>query len=262
LHDALTAVLSSPVFSALEYSWLTLHYPAFRKQENVMSDTNEAVKTYNPFELFQAHEGPVPESFKQRRRVSHALKELTEKLIRIEADDDRLAAWAERLEVVLAEASLCARRDTKDANRKLFSGQATAEDVFHMMDYNPVGGSSNPIAPELIWVKHSAEGVEAHARLGMAYQGPPGRVHGGVISWMLDAVLSRAMHAALRIGMTGNLNVHYLAGTPLYETLSLRAHIVRQDGRKTFVEGGIWMDDKQTVAADGVWLKPKNLSGL
>lgn len=216
-------------------------------------------RTYNPFQLFDAYDEPVPASFVERRRVSQAIKALTEKLIRIEAGDAQLADWADRLEAMAEEAAPFGRLDTKTANRKLFSGQATTADVFQMMDYDPVGGASNPIAPTLQWVKHGVDGVEATANLGMAYQGPPGRVHGGVIAWMLDSVLSRALHASLRIGMTGTLNLRYQGATPLYEDLSLRAHIKDQEGRKIFVEGGIWVGGEQTVVAEGIWLVPKSL---
>lgn len=221
--------------------------------------TDVAEKTYNPFELFKAHDGPVPETFVHRRRLAAAFKRLNNQLIRIEADDEVLANWAGRLETLLAETEAFAQKDTKDANRKLFTGKATAEDVFYMMDYAPVGGPSNPVAPPLEWTKHGKDGVEAEVVLGLAYQGPPGRVHGGVIGWMLDAVLSRAIHAAMRIGMTGTLNLRYLAGTPLNERITLRAKVAGQEGRKTFVEGGIWHGDKQTVKADGIWLLPKGM---
>lgn len=224
-----------------------------------MSEPAKTPKTYNPFELFKAYDGPVPDSFVERRRVSQALQQLTDKLIRIEANDAQLSDWAARLEALAAEAEPCARLDTKDANRKLFSGRATAEDVFHMMDYDPVGGASNPIAPQLEWIKHAADGVQARANLGMAYQGPPGRVHGGVIAWMLDSVLSRALHASMRIGMTGTLNLRYQGATPLYADIDLRAQVTSQAGRKIFVEGGIWVNDEQTVVAEGVWLVPKSL---
>lgn len=226
-----------------------------------MSDTDTKEKTYNPFQLFDAHDGPVPASFVQRRRVSAAIRQITAKLIRIDADDDQLSAWADRLETLQQELAEYEQLDTQATSRKLFSGKATASDVFQMMDYNPVGGASNPIAPELTWVRHSPEGVEAQVCLGLPYQGPVGRIHGGVIAWMMDAVLARALNAAFKIAMTGTLSLRYLAATPLFETVSLRAEVVRQEGRKIFVEGGIWHGDKQTVAVEGVWLVPKAFGG-
>ena len=218
-------------------------------------------KTFGPFQLLAAHQGEVPETFRVRRRVSEAMHRLAERLIRVDADDAALNDWAGRLEQLLADVGEPPRRDTRAANRKLFSGQASAEDVFDMMDYDPVGGLSNPIAPRLTWTREDADGVEGEVWLGLPYQGPPGRVHGGVLSWLLDSVLSRALHASMKLGVTGSLNIRYLASTPIEETLACRAHVARQEGRKLFIEGGIWHGDTQTVAADGVWLIPKSLFG-
>lgn len=112
-----------------------------------MSEVKEKEKTYNPFQLFEAHEGDVPSSFVQRRRVSAALKQMTQKLIRVEASDSQLEEWATKLEALQQEMAGFSQLDPKQASQKLFSGKTTAEEVFQMMDYNPVGGLSNPIAP-------------------------------------------------------------------------------------------------------------------
>lgn len=218
-------------------------------------------RTYGPFELLAAHRETPPESFQVRRRLAAALRELSEHLIRTDADDATLADWAARAEDMLAAARGFERRDTRDANRKLFTGQASAMDVFDMMDYDPMGGLANPVSPALRWVRADQDGVEARVRLGLQYQGPPGRVHGGVLAWIMDAVLARAMHAAMRIGVTGTLNLRYRAGSPIEQELNCRARVVRTDGRKLFIEGGVWHGDEQTVEASGVWIQPKMFTG-
>ncbi|MDF1820287.1 MAG: PaaI family thioesterase [Alcanivoracaceae bacterium] len=213
-------------------------------------------KTFGPFELLSAHKGDVPETFLERRRIAAAMQALSERLIRIEADDSDLAAWADQLEALVASVGDRQRRDTRAANRKMFTGQATATDIFDMMDYDPMGGLSNPIAPRLEWLDESADGVEATITLGEHYQGPPGRVHGGVLGWIMDAVLSRAMHASMKIGVTGTLNMRYMASTPIETALTCRAHLARMEGRKMFIEGGIYVEDTQTVQAEGIFLMP------
>lgn len=218
-------------------------------------------KTYGPFELLSAHRQQPPADFADRRRIAKAAQRLHDALIRIEAEPEELSQWADRLEGLADDVEGHERRDTRQANRSLFTGQATATDIFDMMDYDPVGGLSNPIAPQLIWDRDDPEGVEGHVTLGLAYQGPPGRVHGGVVAWLMDSVLSRAMHAAHRIGVTGTLKLRYTAGTPVNEELVCRGQVVRQDGRKLIIQGGIWHDGEQTVEAEGIWLIPKALAG-
>ena len=97
-------------------------------------------KTFGPFELQKAYNNePVPADFIERRRISAAMQTLAERLIRAEGDIDTLSGWADQLEALVATVGEPARRDTRAANRKLFTGSATTEDIFHMMDYDPVG---------------------------------------------------------------------------------------------------------------------------
>jgi acyl-coenzyme A thioesterase PaaI-like protein len=213
-------------------------------------------KKWGPFELLSAHDSDVPETFVIRRRIASAMQQLSERLIRVDADDADLEQWAATLEGLVGTVGHPPRRNTREANRRLFTGQASTFDVFDMMDYDPVGGLSNPIAPQLRWLAQSADGVEGQISLGEHYQGPPGRVHGGVIAWILDALLSRAMHAALKIGVTGTLNIRYMASTPIDTQLRCTARIVRMEGRKMFIEGAIFNGDQQTVQAEGIFLQP------
>ena len=213
-------------------------------------------KKWGPFELVSAHNAEPPASFLIRRRIAAAMQQLSERLIRVEADDADLELWASSLESLLEQVGTPPRRNNRDANRRLFSGQASTFDVFDMMDYDPVSGLANPIAPHLSWQEASAEGVVGVVTLGEQYQGPPGRVHGGVIAWILDALLSRAMHAALRIGVTGTLNIRYMASTPIETELRCTAKIVRTEGRKMFIEGAIFNGDVQTVHAEGIFIQP------
>lgn len=219
--------------------------------------TTEQEKTFGPFELISAHKGEVPADFIARRRIAAAMQQLSERLIRAEADQSALEDWAGVLESLVQQVGAPERRDTRDANRRMFSGKATSRDIFDMMDFDPVGGLSNPIAPQLVWRNESQDGVEGEICLGLHYQGPPGRVHGGVIAWILDAVLSRAMHAAFKIGVTGTLNIRYMAATPIETPLRCTAHIREIDGRKMFIEGAIFDGDTQTVAAEGVFFQPR-----
>ena len=213
-------------------------------------------KTYGPFELLAAHKGEVPPTFVVRRRIAAAMQALSEKLIRIEAQDPDLEDWASALEQLVQQVGDRPRRDSRSANRRMFTGQATPADIFDMMDYDPMGGLSNPIAPQLQWGNESADGVEGTIRLGEHYQGPRGRVHGGVLSWIMDAVLSRAMHACMKLGVTGTLSLRYMASTPIDTVLRCEGKLTGMEGRKLFIEGGIFNGDEQTVHAEGIFFMP------
>src|SRR5689334_6630778 len=53
---------------------------------------------------------------------------------------------------------------------------------------NAVIGLRNAVAPPLVIIKDE-RGVHSDFHLGAAYEGPPGSVHGGVLSLVLDQML-------------------------------------------------------------------------
>lgn len=213
-------------------------------------------KTWSPADLIRVHEAAPPETFVIRRRLGHALRKISEELIRIEATDEELGDWAQQAEQLLAQIAGHEHRDLKQSSKRLWMGQATTVDIFDMRDYDPIGGEANPIAPLLNWHETDGTEVEAHINLGQQYQGPPGRVHGGVIGWILDAVLARVMHKLRTFGVTGTLNLRYMAASPINSDLQCRAWLVKQEGRKLFIEGGIFYQGEQCVKAEAVFFQP------
>ena len=217
-------------------------------------------RRYGPTELVMAHQGELPEDFVHRRRMAAAMQQLSERLVRAEASTDDLAAWADHLEQLVQKVGKPVQRDARQANRRMFAGEASLGDIFDMMDFDPIGGLSNPVAPQMRWTRDEPEGIAGEVTLGVHYQGPPGRVHGGVLAWIMDAALSRAMHAAQKLGVTGTLTLRYLAPTPVDQSLHCTAHIRDIQGRKLFIEGALYNGDEQTLHAEGIFFQPKSLA--
>jgi acyl-coenzyme A thioesterase PaaI-like protein len=125
--------------------------------------------------------------------------------------------------------------------------------------YNPVSGVGSALAPPLR-IRRTHDGVLAEATLGMAYEGPPGYVHGGMSSLLMDQLLGSAAIAAGMWGMTVRLEVDYRRPVPLSTPLVLRARVVEAAGRKCVVTGTIATaeaPDRSLVAASGVFVMPR-----
>ncbi|MGY1823878.1 PaaI family thioesterase [Geodermatophilus sp. SYSU D00079] len=125
--------------------------------------------------------------------------------------------------------------------------------------YNPVSGVGSAIAPPLS-IRRTDEGVVAEATLGMAYEGPPGYVHGGVSSLLMDQLLGSAAIAAGLWGMTVRLELDYRGPVPLSTPLLLRARVTEAAGRKCVVAGTIATaaaPERTLVAARGVFVMPR-----
>ncbi len=122
---------------------------------------------------------------------------------------------------------------------------------------NAVMGLRNPIAPPLAIHSDGSGRAWSDFHLGAAYEGPPGLVHGGVISLMLDQVLGHAVSTSGRPGMTGTLTIVYRQGTPLGD-LRCEAWVDRREGIKTWGKGRILnAEGEVTAEAGGVFILPK-----
>ena len=122
---------------------------------------------------------------------------------------------------------------------------------------NAVMGLRNAIAPPLD-VRTDGEGrAWSDFHLGAAYEGPPGLVHGGVISLLLDQVLGHAVSSSGRPGMTGTLTIVYHQGTPLGD-LRCEAWVDRREGIKTWGKGRMLnAEGEVTAEAEGIFILPR-----
>lgn len=120
--------------------------------------------------------------------------------------------------------------------------------------HDPVSGPENAIAPPLTLRGKDDGSIAGVVELGLAYQGPPGYVHGGVSALLLDHTLGVANHWAGLSGMTAELNLRYLRPTPLFTPLTVSAHQVRVDGRRIWTRGSITVDGRELVTAEGLFV--------
>ena len=105
--------------------------------------------------------------------------------------------------------------------------------------HDPITGPENAIAPPLVLKGLDDGSVQGVVTLTLPYQGPPGCVHGGVSSLILDHVLGVANAWGGKAGMTAQLNTRYHRPTPLFEQLTVTGKQISVDGRKIHTVGDI-----------------------
>lgn len=209
-----------------------------------------------PWHLSDISIGEPPEATPEyvlRRRIGTALKEITERMIRADMPENVLEEIAAQLESVSARSGEYKRRSQMRIYERLFARTATRQDVLDILDYEIFTGLSTPISPPMkLWL--DGDLVRGRANLGLTFQGPPGRVHGGVIAAMLDVLMAKTQDISKTMGVTGTLNIRYIKGTPINTDIDMEARILRIDGRKLFCEGRFFVNGEQTVHAEGVWI--------
>lgn len=87
-------------------------------------------------------------------------------------------------------------------------------------------------------------------------QGYPGRVHGGVVSAMIDEAMGWAVYHAREWGATARLNVRFRRPVPLDEPLRVEAWIVRNKHRMIELRAEVKNAGGDVLAeGDGAFMK-------
>lgn len=97
-----------------------------------------------------------------------------------------------------------------------------------------VGGPLNPFAMGSRYERRGDE-VRCLVTLGPAFEGPPGRAHGGVVAALIDETMAALMPVLGVMAFTGRLAIDLLAAAPLGVELELRAWLARREGRRLHV---------------------------
>lgn len=97
-----------------------------------------------------------------------------------------------------------------------------------------VGGWANPTGVELE-VRFDNGEVVADVVLRRAFEGAPGRAHGGIVAAAFDDVTGFVIGQLQEPAFTGELTVRYLAAVPVDEPLEIRARLDGRERRKLFI---------------------------
>lgn len=199
-------------------------------------------------------EPPAPtDESRVRRELADHLRVIIDKLIRTDVPMERLQEYQTTLAGLAADVSQWPRRPLVPMMQRLVQGEGSRQDLLDVMDNEIMTGLGTPLSPPLT-LRLEDNLVCGNATLGLPWQGPPGRVHGGVIGLIMDILLAKTQDMLHGVGMTGTLNIRYRAATPLKQELTMQAGIERIEGRKLFSRGWILADGKVTAEADGIWI--------
>lgn len=191
------------------------------------------------------------------RRLGHAV---TGRVL----DDDHLLELADALEALAARAERGEPFDKQRemmTNGRLGSWLATGEwptvpdgEVIHFDPRSFVGG---PLSAFGMGARYWREGDEAHGRvtLGPAYEGPPGRVHGGALAAIFDEIMGALLPAIGVMAFTGRLSVRYKRATPLGVPIELRSWLASREGRRLHLEAEAAADGVVFATAESVFVE-------
>ncbi|KAL4886574.1 HotDog domain-containing protein [Aspergillus karnatakaensis] len=124
--------------------------------------------------------------------------------------------------------------------------------------------------PPLVFANKETQSMVSLFYLGPNLSGHPGIVHGGLLATLLDEGMGRTAFLALpnKVGVTANLNVDYRRPAMADSYFVLRAHVVKSEGRKAWVEARIetlpeeGQEPEVLVEGKSLFIEPKMASGV
>jgi len=168
-----------------------------------------------------------------RRAAAQALRALAHALVAHEPDDTtlaRVAADVARMTEVVTGAPRRRRGDDVAGLLPLLTAPDPASFSSVLLE-RPVSGAANPTAADVTFRRDGDE-IVAEVRFGPAFEGAPGRVHGGMVAAVFDDVTGGALALARAPAYTARLAIDYLAPVPIDVPLEFRTRLDRRAGRK------------------------------
>ena len=103
-------------------------------------------------------------------------------------------------------------------------------------------GTSNDRGLHVRYTPLDDGGVQASFKCEKSFEGYPGKIHGGVISALLDGTMTHCIFADGCAGVTGELKVRYRHPVVVGQTAIVRGRITRASGPLYITEAQLLQD--------------------
>jgi acyl-coenzyme A thioesterase PaaI-like protein len=178
-----------------------------------------------------------------RLAAAAALRDLNHAFVAHHADEAQLHALTENATRASATLRTGQHRDRLALMRAASAAVAAAPDDSKVFppatpgsgfSDRAVAGTTNPTSIE-IDVDYEGPDVVAHFVLGPAFEGAPGRAHGGIVAAAFDDVTGFVIGQLRDPAFTGELTVRFVRPVPVRETIEMRARLDGRERRKLFI---------------------------
>jgi len=186
------------------------------------------------------------------------MRELGHEFVGRALSDDQLNALSKELRPLIArvrEAPPRVRELSRDRLEEFTLTIPTFDEIgeHQLFSDSIVAGAANPMGlGAQLW--RDGDAACMGVTLGQAFEGAPGRAHGGVVAALLDEVMGLMNMIHGTMAFTAQLDITYLAPTPVGEPIIARAWLARQDNRKQFVEATLHANDRMVASAQALFI--------
>jgi hypothetical protein len=191
---------------------------------------------------FDAHEA-------KRVETAAALNALIHAYVGHEHDDATLVALREWADNALVQLTRGTVRNRTSVMQRALAGERAPDwgpSGRAGFDDRAVAGHANPTSVGLdTW--RDGDTMYADVTLGPAFEGAPGRAHGGIVAATFDDFTGSVISMIGEPAFTGEITVRFVKPVPVMRPLRFRTWLDSRDGRKLFI-GADAHDGEELVA--------------
>jgi acyl-coenzyme A thioesterase PaaI-like protein len=185
-----------------------------------------------------------------REAAAGRLRALNHAFAAHDPEDDALAAMTEAANELVRHLDETPTRDRLALMRERTDGSVLGGRGF---EDRAVGGRSNPTGVELE-VRYEGDEVIADVVLRRAFEGAPGRAHGGIVAAAFDDVTGFVIGTLQEPAFTGELTVRYVAPVPVDEALEIRTRLDGRERRKLFISAEMRTGDTVVATCRAIYI--------
>jgi acyl-coenzyme A thioesterase PaaI-like protein len=199
-------------------------------------------------------------------QAAGALRRLNRAVAGHDLDDAALRDVARAVDGLAAGLGDAPRRDkaedmaTLDDLAAAIAGRPLPVVVGDAVEFDPFsagGGRLHPASVGLDVRRSGDSAVVASVRVDPMFQGPPGRVHGGVLAVVIDELMGTVNRMVGQRAFTARLEIDFRAPAPIETELTFRAWLHDQAGRKVTMRADGRAHGGVFVEAEGLFVIPR-----
>ena len=192
-----------------------------------------------------------------RAAAASALRDLIHAFAAHDPDDAELQTIASSATSLTGQLDNTAPRDRLALMRAAMGGGATPAfpelTAGSGFSDRAVGGATNPASVD-VDVRFEGDEVVATVVLRRAFEGAPGRAHGGIVAAAFDDVTGFVIGLLHEPAFTGELTVRYVKPVPVDEPLEMRARLRGRERRKLFIEAEAHHGDELVATCNAIYI--------
>ena len=194
----------------------------------------------------------------RRRHVAALLRELGHEFVSRELSDqqlDDLTSVMPPLIEAVGSGDRIVRTFSSESYASFSSSipQGRPQEPHQFFMNSMVSGGANPMGLNAsLWRDGDVAVMEV--TLGRAFEGAPGRAHGGSVAALLDETMGLVHVMNEAFAYTAQLNISFLAPTPIDVPIVARAWLSRREGRKLFIEASLRSGDEDLARATAIFV--------